>query len=209
MDEQNYDLYFRILKVLEQSSISYVIIGAFAGMSYGITRATVDIDMVVDLKSDDIEKLVAAFPPPRYYEDPYQIRDSIHNGTLFNIIDTSGGLKADLIPLTMEPSYDFALSNRIRRPIPLSSAAVSEAWFAKPEDIIVGKLMAWREGRSFKHEQDIRDMLIGIYLREDTEIADKFNTTYIDEWAVSLGSEVENFWTFLQELSKLHLDNLN
>ena len=93
-----------------------MIIGAFAGISYGITRATVDIDMVVDLKPDEIKKLVAAFPPPRYYADQYQIEDSIRHGTLFNIIDTSAGLKVDLIPLTMEPGYDFALTRRIRKP---------------------------------------------------------------------------------------------
>jgi hypothetical protein len=206
MDEVGYDLYFQVLQVLERLAINYVIIGAFAGTSYGITRATVDIDMVVDLSTKDINELTSAFPSPRYYADPYQIRESIRTGTLFNIIDTTAGLKVDLIPLTMKPGYAFALANRIRRPIPVSSEVVTEAWFAKPEDVVVGKLMAWREGHSLKHEHDIRDILIATYL-DDPEIAIKFDAAYVDQWVATLGKEVEDFWIFLQELSKLHFDD--
>ena len=45
-----YDLYFQVLQTLEKLQIDYVIIGAFAGATYGITRITYDVDMVVDLK---------------------------------------------------------------------------------------------------------------------------------------------------------------
>src|SRR5438105_401583 len=114
MAEPEFDLYFSILQTLERLEIDYVIIGAFAGISYGVTRATFDVDIVVDLKEPQIEPLSSAYPPPRFYADPMQMRDSIHWGILFNIIDTSAGRKVDLIPLTMKPGYDFALANRIR-----------------------------------------------------------------------------------------------
>jgi len=207
MGELGYDLYFQVLEVLEQLAIDYVIIGAFAGTSYGITRATVDIDIVVELNQLQIDALVDAFPPPRYYADPYQIRESIRTGTLFNIIDSSAGLKVDLIPLTMQPSYGFALANRIRRPIPLSSASLVDAWFARPEDVIVGKLMAWREGHALKHEHDIRDILIASYLDDEPGLGTAFDIEYINRWVTQLGKEVEDFWLFLQELSKLQVDD--
>jgi len=38
-----------------------------------------------------------------------------------------------------------------------------EVWCARPEDIIVGKLMAWAEGRSRIHETDIYEMLVSQY----------------------------------------------
>jgi len=103
MAEPELDLYFQVLKTLESLEINYVIIGAFAGVSYGVTRTTFDIDIVVDLQNSQVDAFVAVFPPPRYYADPFQIRDSIRWGILFNIIDSAAGRKVDLIPLSMQP----------------------------------------------------------------------------------------------------------
>lgn len=58
---------------------------------HGITRTTFDIDIVVDLAEDHIQALVAAYPPPRYHADPYQMRDSIRLGIMFNIVDGDRG----------------------------------------------------------------------------------------------------------------------
>ncbi len=55
-----YGLYLDILKTFERLDIPYVIIGAFAGMSYGVTRLTADVDIVVDLKETHIPALAAA-----------------------------------------------------------------------------------------------------------------------------------------------------
>ncbi len=133
-----YGLYLDILKTFERLDIPYVIIGAFAGMSYGVTRLTADVDIVVDLKETHIPALAAAYPPPRFYADPQQMRDSIRLGIMFNLIDTIEGRKADLIPLTMKPGYGFALKRRVRRDLPLKEQGFS-AWFARPDDVIVGK----------------------------------------------------------------------
>ncbi|MDE3089495.1 MAG: hypothetical protein KGJ80_08940, partial [Chloroflexota bacterium] len=75
-----------------------------------------------------------------------------------------------------------------------------EAWFARPEDVVVGKLMAWKEGRSFKHEQDIRDILVAVRLGEDSELS-KFDFDYVDQWTFQLGSEAEELWRNLKEVS--------
>jgi hypothetical protein len=73
--ELRFDLH--VLQTLERLEIPYVVIGAFAGTSYGINRATYDVDIVVDLSEEHIEALTKAYPPPRYYADPYQMRESI------------------------------------------------------------------------------------------------------------------------------------
>ncbi len=92
-------LFLDILHTLEDIRAPYMIIGAFAAAQYGTTRATYDIDIVVDLSEEHIEALAEAYPPPRYYADPVQMRDSIRMGIMFNIIDTSRGEKADLSPI--------------------------------------------------------------------------------------------------------------
>ncbi len=101
MAEPQLQLYFDVLQTLEQLQAPYVIIGAFAGTSYGVTRVTFDVDIVVDLNEAQIQALATAFPPPRFYADPDQMRDSIRLGIMFNIIDTSAARKVDLIPLTI------------------------------------------------------------------------------------------------------------
>jgi hypothetical protein len=203
MTEPTFQLYFDILQTLERLDVPYVIIGAFAGTSYGITRVTLDVDIVVDLNESHIQALAAAYPPPRFYADPDQMRDSIRAGILFNIIDTSEARKVDLIPLTMKPGYHFALKSRIRRTISPRQESDFQAWFARPEDVIVGKLMAWQEGRSFKHETDIRDILTAVKLGDDPGLSASFDPAYLDQWAHKLGQDVEQFWQTLKRLVDL------
>ncbi len=87
--------------------------------------------------------------------------------------------------------------------IPLSTKSSFEAWFARPEDVIVGKLMAWQEGGSFKHETDIRDILIAIMLGDDAELSTMFEYDYIDQWAFKLGPDVNQFWMNLKQATQV------
>jgi hypothetical protein len=159
-------LFIDILHTLEAIEAPYMIIGAFAATVYGITRVTYDIDIVVDLDEKHIEALAAAYPPPRYYADPVQMRSSIRMGIMFigmssiPIIDTERGEKADLVALTMASPYSRAFQRRVRQRVDVPSAEPFEVWCARPEDVIIGKLMAWAEGRSRKHETDIREMMV-------------------------------------------------
>lgn len=54
-DESPFGLYLNILETFERLGNSYVVIGAFAGMSYGVTRLTVDVDIVVELNDAQIQ----------------------------------------------------------------------------------------------------------------------------------------------------------
>ncbi len=199
-----FGIYLDLLRTFERLNIPYVIIGAFAGMSYGVTRLTADVDIVVDINERHIESLAAAYPSPRFYADPLQMRDSIQRGIMFNIIDAGEGRKADLIPLTMKPGYGFALKRRVRREISLPGENFS-AWFARPDDVVVGKLMAWREGHSSKHEQDIRDILSDVRLADDPELKDLFDWDYVRQWVLRLGPDVQNLWKNLQAATGTNL----
>jgi hypothetical protein len=108
-------------------------------LHYGITRTTYDIDIVVDLNEGHIQALTAAYPLPRYYADPVQMRDSIHMGIMFNTIDTSRGEKADLVPMTMASRYRQAFQRRVHQVIELPGVEPFEVWCARPEDVIIGK----------------------------------------------------------------------
>ena len=104
----DYGLFIDILFTLERIQAPYMVIGAFAAIIYGARRTTFHIDIVINLNAAQIEALVATYPPPRYYADAEQIRDSIRHGIMFNIIDKSRGDKAELIPLTMEAHSQYS-----------------------------------------------------------------------------------------------------
>jgi hypothetical protein len=194
--------YFDVLQTLEEVEAPYMIIGGFAAAAYGSTRVTFDIDIVVDLKEAHIQALAERYPLPRYYADPQQMRDSIRLGILFNLIDTERGQKVDLVPITMDPRYRQAFARRIRRSFEDPSGIESEAWFARPEDVIVGKLMAWAEGQSRRHEDDIYSMLVFIYLGEDPSLTFEFDEACVDQQARALGSEVATLWQRLKEATR-------
>ena len=199
--EQSPDLslFLGILQTLEAMDAPYMIIGAFAGAVYGVTRATYDIDIVVDLNETHIHALVAAYPPPRYYADPEQMRDSIRRGIMFNIIDTSRGEKADLIPITMVARYQQAFQRRVRKQIEIPGMPLLEVWCARPEDVIVGKLMAWVEGRSRKHETDIYEMMVFHYLGTSPTPGECLDEAYVDAQARMLGQDATKLWQAVKD----------
>ena len=195
-------LFLDILRTLEAIDAPYMIIGAFAAAVYGTTRTTYDIDIVVDLNEEHIEALVAAYPLPRYYADPVQMRDSIRLGIMFNIIDTSRGEKADLVPLTMASRYRRAFQRRVRQMVEVPGAGPFEVWCARPEDVIVGKLMAWAEGRSRKHETDIYEMMVFHYLGVDPVSSAAFDEAYVDAQAGAMGEQVVELWKTVKDAAR-------
>ena len=47
--------YVQIVKALDEIGAPYMIVGAFGGYPFGITRVTFDIDILVDLHEQDCE----------------------------------------------------------------------------------------------------------------------------------------------------------
>lgn len=152
--------YVQIVRALDEIDAPYMIVGAFGGYPFGITRVTFDIDILVDLREKDFEILSQRFPLPRYYADPEMMKNSVQMGIMFNLIDTNEGIKADLVPLKREPEYQLAFDRRIRREFVDPTGNSFSAWVAQPSDIIIGKLNAWNEGRSDKHPKDIYAMIV-------------------------------------------------
>ena len=195
-------LFLNILQTLERINAPYMIIGAFAGTFYGINRVTYDIDIVGDLSEEHIQTSSDSYPLPRFYADPEMIRKSINMGIMFNIIDTERGEKADLVPLNGTLEYSPAFERRVRQTVEMFGEEPFEVWSAKPDDIVHGKLMAWTEGRSRKHETDIFDMLLHHYLRNETIL----NISVIDKYAEKLGEDTRQLWEDIKSDAKKRME---
>ena len=57
------DLITRLIAI----NIPYMIVGGVACVIYGKPRTTHDIDLVTEIKSTDIQKLIATFPLDLFY----------------------------------------------------------------------------------------------------------------------------------------------
>lgn len=194
------NLFLDILLKLEELDVPYVIIGGFAATMYGITRATFDIDIIVDLNDAHIQALAAIYPSPRYYADPQQMQRAIQIGSSFNIIDSTLGEKADLFPLTMDMRYKPAFENRIRRIVDIPGSEPYSVWVAKPEDVIIGKLMAWDKGRSDRHPADIYEMMVFYYLGDGGDLS--FDVSYVLTRAKEISEEAADLWTLINSTAK-------
>jgi hypothetical protein len=86
----------------------------------------------------------------------------------------------------------------VRQTVEVPGVEPFEVWCARPEDVIVGKLMAWSEGRSRKHETDIFEMLVFHYLAADSDL----DEGYVDAGAAGLGAEVVGLWKAVKEAAR-------
>jgi len=156
-----------VIKVLEQLNTPYMVVGGFAAIVYGEPRLTIDVDIVVDVKWGHIGPFVAAFPIPDYYVSEEGIRDSLQRCYPFNVIQPTTGAKVDLVPLPRDPFTRAAFQRRQRLQY---DEAGHSATFITPEDIIVAKLIAYRETESDKHLRDARSVLMMQWGELDLEV---------------------------------------
>jgi hypothetical protein len=160
---------------LEEQAISYRVVGSFASMAYGEPRFTNDINILADVRLEHIGAFLASFPAPDFYVSESAMRAAISPPRQFNVIHIPSGIKVDIIVLKQD-EYSRTEIQRGRR---LTSPGEFDVWFAAPEDVILNKLLYYREGGSQKHLRDIGSMLA---IQRDAVDRD-----YIASWAGRLG----------------------
>lgn len=177
-----------VTRVLESMGIPYAVTGSMASMFYGEMRTTNDVDVVADLKPEQVREFVARFPADEFYVSEDAARSAISHRQQFNIIHPVSGLKAVIIIARDEPHDRQQLARaRSVEPAPGLSAR-----FAAPEDVILKKLWFYQEGGSEKHLRDIASMF-KIY-------GDHLDLPYLDDWAHRLG--VADEWRMVLERVK-------
>ncbi|MHC4876294.1 MAG: nucleotidyltransferase family protein [Planctomycetota bacterium] len=137
--------------VLERLEISYALVGSFASGAYGEPRFTQDIDILVDLKRDQIDALCDSFPADEFYVSRPTIKEAVYRRRPFNVIHTPSANKLDFV-LSRDDAWGRSQIAR-RRLIEVVDGC--SAFVASPEDVILGKLLYYREGGSEKHLRDI------------------------------------------------------
>ena len=177
--EQSDLLKYTATKLL-QLQIPYAIVGSFASSVWGESRLTQDIDIVVDLKLGHVPQICAAFPDPEFYVSSSAVRDAIERATQFNVINPSSGNKLDFMVAGRTAWQREQLTRCKQAPIfPDLSVSV-----AAPEDVILGKLIYYRDGESEKHLRDIAGIL--------DQSGPLIDRAYLDRQTKQLG--IDDLW---------------
>jgi predicted nucleotidyltransferase len=140
---------------LEQIGIPYLIVGSYGSAAYGEPRFTQDIDIVVELSEKHVKPLCQAFSSDEYYISESAALQAARQRVPFNVIHSTSGNKIDLIP---SPDDEWGRTQmRCRRLMPLFPDR--SVYVARPEDVIIGKMLYYAEGGSEKHLRDITGIL--------------------------------------------------
>jgi hypothetical protein len=169
----------RLIEVLTNLGIPYIVGGSLASSIHGIGRATSDIDLVAQLRVGQIEAFTDALRPD-FYADADMIKDSLILGRSFNLIHFSTTHKFDIFPGTSEFERLQIKRGELVQSSPFGMGRVMFK-LASPEDTILAKL-AWFKRGGCVSERQWTDV-IGVVRVQ----AGQLDLTYLREWGPRLG----------------------
>jgi len=168
------ELLKRIVRLLDETGIEYMITGSVASSMQGEPRSTHDIDIVTAIEKSQASKLTELIMDDKYYMDSESVIKAIDNQKMFNLIDMETGDKIDFWILTDSAFDKSRFSRRIDEEIEGIKVAVSS-----PEDTILSKLRwAKMTGGSEKQFTDA----LRIYEVQQ----EKLDKNYMEQWVKKL-----------------------
>jgi hypothetical protein len=82
----------RVVRMLDEAGIPFMIAGSFASTVHGLPRTTQDLDTVIDPPdAASFDALVGAISPGEYYVDADTARDALRRRSMLEWSHDSGG----------------------------------------------------------------------------------------------------------------------
>lgn len=161
-----------LASIFDRFGIEYMVGGSVASSITGLWRATQDIDIVARVPPHQIPILEKALNG-NFYTDM--------RGRAFNLIHYASSQKFDIFPVLVNAYYEVEFSRRLVTELRLPDGRVLKIPAATREDIILAKLVWYRDGGCVSERQlnDIRGVLSAQPGRLDLE--------YLHTWASHLG----------------------
>lgn len=167
-----------VVETFDELGIPYHIGGSVAGTAFGLSRATVDVDVVADIRSDQVRLLVQRLQND-YYIDEQMIADAIRHRASFNIIHFATTFKVDVFIPKGRP-FDREVAQRARMETLADQPGARAFAVASPEDLILAKLEWYRMGGEISDRQ--WNDILGIMKVQGQAL----DISYLKQWAPSL-----------------------
>lgn len=164
------DIVRDVSRRLEQATIPYMLTGSMAMNYYAQPRMTRDIDVVIAIGPEDVGRVAALFRPD-YYVSEENIRESLAQESIFNLIHQESVTKVDCI-IRKKSEYrrvEFERRERI-------SILDFTTFIVSREDLIISKLFWAKDSHSELQLGDVRNLLAAGY-----------DAAYLRRWTRELG----------------------
>ncbi len=167
-----------VIKTLDEVSIPYCISGSLASSAYGFARATLDVDIVINIEPPQIKPLISKLKK-NYYIDPEMISNAVKRKSSFNILHLKTMLKIDFFVSKNDSYSDKLFERRIKDKLQDEADSI-EIYLISPEDIILNKLVWYKLGNQISEKQwhDV----IGVMKIQGKDLDAK----YLKKWAEHL-----------------------
>jgi len=166
-----------VIEALDRLGVPYLIGGSLASAVHGVARATMDIDLVADVRSEHAESLGQALSTA-FYVDVQAIMDAIRCRSSFNVIHLATMFKVDVFVHRQRP-FDQAQFERRSAQV-VSTDPERTAYVASPEDTVLAKLEWYRMGGEVS-ERQWRDVLGVLKVQ-----GERLDLAYLRRWAAAL-----------------------
>jgi hypothetical protein len=171
------EICLRVVRVFEKFGIPYHIAGSLASSAFGIARATLDVDIVADIKYEQALKL-AELLGGEFYVDSDMILEAIQKQSSFNLIHLETLFKVDVFPLKNR-LFDHQIFSR-RSLKTVSEEPPQQLYFPTSEDIILNKLEWYKAGGEISERQ--WNDILGVLKVQGSQLA----MDYLTQWAKEL-----------------------
>jgi hypothetical protein len=175
-----------IIRAFEEHSIPYYVGGSVASSLYGMARATMDVDLVADIKAEHIIPLKSSLEHS-YYIDEEMILEATRRKSSLNLIHLETMIKIDVFISKDEPYQRKALERKRLDTIEEGDAS-DEFYFSSPEDIILNKLHWYEIGNRLSERQWLD--IIGVIKIQGNLL----DLNYLEQWAKKL-----QLWELLEK----------
>ena len=163
----------KIASILEQLNIAYMVTGGMAVFVWGRPRFTADIDMIIKLETKNVNSLASALLgiSELGYVDKDVMREALVRRGEFNFIDGLSGVKVDFWVMNKSDLETEGFKRRITKDI-----TGQQVYFISPEDLVLKKLLWFKETGSSRHLEDAQSIV---------KIS-KLDKKYLKKWAAKL-----------------------
>jgi hypothetical protein len=139
-----------IVDAFEALGVVYYIGVSVASIAHGVPRTTLDVDVIAEIRSDQVQLLVDRLQGS-FYIQAADIQDAIQHRSSFNLVHLASMIKVDVFLVPNRP-FDRSKAQRVQ-PGQITASNPRSFQLTSPEDIVLQKLEWYEMGGRVSERQ--------------------------------------------------------